>query len=264
MTTEAARSYLDTILEAKKQYLAERQQKTPTAAVVALAEMQARPKPVLNIVTDGAQVTLIGQITLQDTYDPVAAALRYIRSGVDAVSFFTDQRVYRMGMDDLLLVTHGVRNFPVIAQNYVLDEYQVIETRAAGASGLVAYSAVLDRSNLRRVISLAHRWKMTAILQVSNAEEIAYATAVSPHVIGIGNGTDLYFDPERDLPLIRQLIPLVPFHTRMMALGCICTLEDAAAVVDLGVDAVIADETLIASPKYYEKLRALLTRQLTR
>jgi len=260
MATQEAQTHPDTIIEAKKQHLTERQQKTPTAAVVALAEMQARPKPVLNIVTDGTQVTLIGQITLQETYDPVATALHYIREGVDAVSFFTDQRIYRMGMDDLLLVTHGVRNFPVICQNYTLSEYQVTETRAAGASALVVYSAALDRANSRRLVSLAHRWKMTTIFQASNEEDISYANFVSPHVIGIGNGLDLYFNAVRDIPLIERLAPLVPFHTRMMALGCIRKLDDIATAVELGVAAVIADETLINSPKNYAQLRALLVR----
>jgi indole-3-glycerol phosphate synthase len=143
MTTDNLPTNLEAILAAKRQFLMERRAKTPIAAVSALADMQRRPQPILNTVTNGSQVTLIGQITHSDTYDPVAATLRYIREGVDAVSLFTDQIVYRRGLDDLLLVSRGV-NIPVISQDYILDEYHVVEARAAGASALVL-SQVLDQ-----------------------------------------------------------------------------------------------------------------------
>jgi hypothetical protein len=124
------------IVAAKQERLRERQIKTPTAAVLALAEMQTLPRPILNIVTAGESVTVIGQITYAEVYDPVGTALRYARAGVDAVTFFTDQQIYVNGLEDLLLVSRGVSR-PVICQDFILNEYHVMEARAAGAAGLV-------------------------------------------------------------------------------------------------------------------------------
>lgn len=252
---------LETVIATQRTYLQKRQEKTPNAAVVALAEMQARPQPVLNVVTGGAHVTLIGQIVLQDTYDPVSEALRYVRDGADAVSLFTDQRVYSKGMEDLLLVARGIRSTPVICQNYILNEYHVTEVRAAGASAVVVYSSILDRPDLRKIISLAHRWKMTTIVQVSTEEEMTYAASLSPHVIGFGDATTPAFDPQHDIALIQRLKPLLPFYCRMMPLGCIQDMDDVASVIGHGVDAIIADQTLIAPRASYERLRALLDRR---
>jgi indole-3-glycerol phosphate synthase len=136
------------IVAAKQERLRERQIKTPTAAVLALAEMQTLPRPILNIVTAGESVTVIGQITYAEVYDPVGTALRYARAGVDAVTFFTDQQIYVNGLEDLLLVSRGVSR-PVICQDFILNEYHVMEARAAGAAGLVLYASILDVASFR-------------------------------------------------------------------------------------------------------------------
>ena len=264
MTGREDTQNLNTIIEAKRYFLQKRQEKIPNVAVLALAEMQERPVPVLNIVTGGDHVTLIGQICLEETYDPVAAGLRYMRDGAEAVSFLTDQRIYSKGMEDLLLVARGIRNAPMICQDYILNEYHVTEVRATGASAVVAYSAVLDQQTLRNIVSLAHRWKMTSIVQVSDEKEMTYAASLSPHVIGFGDGFAQYFDRDRDLPIIRRLAPMMPFHARMMPLGCLQEVEDVAAVVQLGVDAIIVAESLIATQEPYEQLRALLDRRSSR
>jgi indole-3-glycerol phosphate synthase len=260
MTTQETQTELDIIIKAKRQLLAKRQERTPTPAVIALAEMRERPAPILNVVTDGSRVLLIGRVSLDETYDPVAAALRCVRDGADAIAFFTDMRVYSKGMDDLLLVARGIPSTSVVCQNYILNEYHVTEARAAGAAAIVAHSTVLDKAALRQVVSLAHRLKMTSIVQVSHEEELDYTTALSPHVIGFGDGNSTEFDAERDIPMIEHLNPQVPFHCRTMALGCMHNLDDVAAAVELGMDAVIVDEALIASETTYEQLRALLER----
>jgi indole-3-glycerol phosphate synthase len=247
-----------TIAAAKRQRLALRRERVPDAAVTALAEMQQRPWPVLNIVTDGHCVTLIGQIRHTEIYDPVASALAYVRAGVDAVALFTDHRIYSQGMDDLLLVARGAAQSPVIAQDYVLDEYHVAEVRAAGAAALMVYSSVLSPAAVRQVASSAQRWRMTTIIQVSSADEMAHASAVSPHVIGIGLDQDFHF--ERDFALLEQLRPQAPRYSRVMPLGCLRSLADVEAVLALGVDAIIVDHNLLRQRALLHELLVMLGR----
>ncbi len=248
---------LDTILAVKRQLLAERRAKTPIQAVIALADMQRRPQPILNTVTNGTQIALIGQITRSDTYDPVAATLNYIREGVDAVSLFTDQSVYGRGLDDLLLVSRGV-NIPVITQDYILDEYHVVESRAAGASALILSSTVLDEAGLRNTVTTTQRWRMTAIVQVSNEHELEYAQTLSPHVLGIGTIGD-EVDCSRTVQLFQRLRPHIPYNMRVMVLGCMNKLDDIQTVVDLGVDAIMVSDALLSDPYQSVQLRELLS-----
>ena len=262
MATKEVEINVETVLNAKYAYLEMRKKRTPPMAIIALADMQQDPNPFLNVVTDHRHVTLIGQIRLTETYDPVAMALRYVRSGVNAVSLFTDKHIYTQGMDDLLLVARGVKHTPVLAQDFILNPYHVAEARASGASGLMLYSSILDPVELRDVVSTAQRWKMTTILQANNEQEMLHAAELSPHVIAVGDG--VMFNRERDLPLLERLRSLVPFYTRLMPMGCLVSLDDVAAVLELEVDAIIVDETL-TKPRYEsEQLSEMLDAHVER
>jgi indole-3-glycerol phosphate synthase len=245
----------DTILAAKRRALAHRQEKTPVSAVVALASLQKAPMPVLNMVTNGEHVTVIGQVRHAEIYDPVMSALRYVRSGVDAISMLSDLRVYSKGMDDLTLVARAI-NSPILIQDYILNEYHVAEARAAGASALVLHTGLLDPKALRQVVSATMRWRMTAIVQIESADQLSEVARLSPHVIAVG--TNAPFDPDTDLDLLIRVRERLPFNMRVMPLGCIQTVQALSAVVDIGVDGVIIDEQLFRRPDQFDELRGLI------
>lgn len=251
MSTDKLNLGISAIIAAKRGRLAQRQGKIPASAVIALATMQKHANPILNFVTTRDEIALIGQIRHAEIYDPVAAALRYMRYGVSGISLFTDETIYSKGMDDLTLVARGISK-PLIAQDYILNEYHVAEARAAGASALVLYASILDKTDLRRVVSITQRWRMTSIVQVATEAELEYAAQLSPHVIAIGRPQ--LFDPAYDLELLRRLHPLVPFNSRVMSLACIQTNQDVEDVVGLGVDAVIVDEVLLKQPAMHDQL----------
>ncbi len=259
MTTKDIRLDRDTIIDAKRDYLVERQGRTPLQAVIALATLQRRPRQTLNTIpTNDERIKLIGQIRRSDTYDPVSSALSYVRAGADAVAFFTDHTLYEEDLDDLLMVASGIRNTPLIYQNYVLDEYHAVEARASDASALVLYASVLDTAVLRQTVSVTQRWKMTAIVQVSNENNLQRANDLSPHAIGIGYSEAE--NSEADIQLLEQLRPMMPFNVRVMLMSCLKTLEEVEAAINMGVDAVIVDNTLLGNRKKSEALGKLLER----
>jgi indole-3-glycerol phosphate synthase len=238
---------LDTerILAAKRERLSERQGKVPAAAVLRLAEMQRAPYPLLNVVTGGDHVTLLGQVTYGEVYDPVGSALHLIRAGVDAIAFFTDTHVYDRGLDDLLLVSRGIRR-PVLYQNYVLDEYHVAETRAAGAAAVTLYASLLEPDVLRQTVSIALRWRMATVVQVETREQLEQVSELSPHAIAVGNPHQ--FDTEHDLALLDTLRPHLPRFTQVMLLGGLTTLDHVQAALNLRVDALMLGSGLIDNP----------------
>lgn len=268
MTTKELVPQLDVILAAKRRSLSERKTKTPIEAVRALASMQKRPYPVLSTVADPGSVMLIGQIkytipetgSLGNNYDPVASALRFDQAGVDAIALFTDETLYQRGLDDLVLMSRAV-NLPVISQDYILDEYQVVETRAAGASGLVLHAAVIDSATLRKLVSATQRNRMTAIVQVANQEELDYALALSPYVIGIRSrdaATQML-----DIKNARRLRDQIPSHIRVMFTDGLRSLDEVAAVAELGLHAVIVREAVIHETNPIQTLNHLLNRRIS-
>lgn len=254
MTVKQFDTDTETIIAAKQKRLQERQAKTPNAAVVALAEMQQRPRPVLNIATGGETIAVIAHITHDEIYDPVGLALRYARVGVDAISFFTDSQVYDNGLNDLLLVSRAVA-LPIISQDFILDGYHVAEARAAGASALTLYASLLDRVKLRQAVSLTQRWQMTAILQIEREDQFDLVREVSPHVVAVGTLSE--YDTTSDVELLRRLRPYIPYNMHCMLLDRLATVEDVEAALALGVDALILDDRLLGQP---DTVRAIYDR----
>jgi len=264
MSTKDFIPQAEVVIAAKRQALTDRKSRTPIEAVRALATMQKRPQPILRTVTADAQVMLIGQIKYiqpegdgAGDYDPVATALRFSNAGVEAVSLFTDETIYQGGLDDLVLVSRAVK-VPVISQDYILDEYQIIEARAAGASAIVLSSAILEPSILYKLLSATHRNSMTAIVEVHNPDELNYALSLSPYVIGISNR-----DPwtrEIDVGNIAQLRPLIPQDIRVMVMDGLATLDEIERVIKLGVHAILVREPVLDDLQQVAQLTAMLNR----
>ncbi len=264
MATKELEPQVETIIAAKRQYLKERMAKTPIEAVRALASMQKRPHPVLSNVSQDSPVMMIGQIRyklpqtdrLGENYDPVGLALRYAQAGLDAVALFTDATIYEGGLDDLVLVSRAV-NIPVISEDYILDEYQIVEVRAAGVSALLLSATILEPGQLRALVSATHRNRMTAIVQVHDEDELKHALSLSPYVIGLSSynpHTDTY-----DPTLIARLRAMIPSHIRVMVTDGLKTLDDVATILALDVHAMLICEQVLAEPTAAARLRAMVS-----
>lgn len=251
MTTKKLTPQLNTIIAAKRHYLNQRRVKTPIEAVRALASMQKRPSPILSTVADEDEpVVVIGQIkhNLEQNgnvvYDPVGAALRFVHKKVDAVALFTDQIIYEDGLDDLMFVASAIDK-PVISQDYVLDEYEIVEARAAGASALLLSAAILDNDTLRRMISATQRNLMTAIVQVHNVDELRHAISLSPHVICLSSDNPFTPEIELNLDMTQKMRDLIPNHIRVMISENLKTIHSVARVASFGVDAIMVNEPVL-------------------
>ncbi|MEO8607093.1 MAG: hypothetical protein ABI690_04395 [Chloroflexota bacterium] len=262
MSTKELTPQAEIVIAAKRQALADRKLRTPIEAVRALASMQKRPKAVLNAVATDAQITLIGQIKyaqgkseLLNDYDPVATALRFVKTGIEAVSLLTDEYLYEGGLDDLVLVSRAI-NVPVVSQDYIFDEYQIVEARAAGASALMLSSAILESASLYALLSATQRNRMTGIVQVYDAEELKFALSLSPYVIGLSN-----FDPWTDEYVgdhIRKLRPLIPPNVGVMVTDGLQTLAEIEDIAGLGVHALLVRDTILDNPDQTAQLMSIL------
>jgi indole-3-glycerol phosphate synthase len=250
------------ILQAKRDELAERKQQTPLEAVRALASMQGRPIPLLSSAMSDDEVMLTGQIlytppsSSHEEGDPVAQAVRYARAGIDVISLFTDATIYSGGLDDLMYVVRAVQpfNIPVVSQDYIFDEYQVVEARAAGASGIVLDSALVDDATLRTLVSSTQRNRMTAIVRVADSDRLDAAIALSPQVISFS----MPLPQTRDaVSLLRRLRQRVPPHIRVALTTPMEQADDLTLVAKVGFHGVVLPDRLI-SPSSLIALRARL------
>lgn len=258
MVTKELIPRLDVVVAAKKQYVLERKAQTPIEAVRALASMQKRPLPILNTIpeSDHAPILLIGQITRDadpaQKLDLPATVRRLTQAGVDALALFTDESLYQGGLDDLVMLARAA-HVPVISQDYIVDEYQVVEARAAGASALWLRSSILDSAQLRALVSATQRNRMTAIVEVHNRAELEHALGLSPYVISLNR-----YDPrtETDSPDTPETLrALIPSSSRVILSEMLTSLEAIQEAIRLDVHGVMVEEHLLNNPSLNTLLR---------
>lgn len=245
---------LQAIIDAKRDRLEQRKASTPLDAMRALAGMQKRPPPLLSTVTDDGHVMLFGQIRYGVAYDPVTLALSYAQAGLDAITLFTDDLVYDGGFNDLALITRALP-VPVLMQNYLFDEYQIVEARAAGAASLTLVAHLMDAATLRALVSATQRNRMSATVRVSNSEELHHALEVCPSVIDIGGRDPV--SGTLDVKHIEMLRAQVPASFRVLIHNRLRTLEEAAAIAPLKPDGVLISPRLLEQDDALPKLREI-------
>lgn len=256
MTTRSLQVNRDIILATRRHFLRERQKHTPAAAVLSLAHMQRRPRPILNYASDGKEITLIAQVSRREIYDPISSALHCIAHGAQAISFFTDHAIYKDDFDDMVMLARAVKDVPVIYQNYTLDEYGVLSARAADASGLVAYASLMPESMLQKVVGLTQRWKMSVLIQINDAHELQNALRLSPHALCFGE--NLSSNVRRTAEEVAMVRESLPHHVRVLLMNTLHTLEDVDFALRARVDALIVDEELLKVEKYAHAIQAMI------
>lgn len=259
MATGSLQVNRDIILATKKQHIKQRQKQTPMEAVLSLAQMQKRPRGVLNYSSDGEKVSIIAQVSRREIYDPVTSALHCIVNGADAIGFFTDHSIYHNDLDDLLMVCRAVKDVPVVYQNYVLNEYEVMAARGADASAIVVYASLMDAQRLRQTVSTSQRWKMSTIVQVSDEQDLELAQTLSPHALSFGDNLSSNIAATvNDVLAVRDKLPS---HYRVLLTHSLHTLDEVELALSARVDALIVDEDLLKHERSAKMLHSMVEEQ---
>lgn len=254
---------LDDITARTRETIEARKKRVPRTAIHALAQIRYSRRPLDTVsYLRNHELSLIAQIkrsTLDQgrifqTYDPVYLARHFESNGAAAIAVSTEQHYHEGRLDHLTMVKEAVR-VPVWCHDFIIDEYQLYEIRAAGADGLMLISTLLDDTRLRVMVSLTQRLGMAAMVTVRNEEEAARALSVDPRVVGISCRDP--FTHEIDLDLPGRLRPLFRSHTTVIALGGIRTSEDAQHLADAQIDGIFAGEALLTAEDMAAKVRAL-------
>jgi len=193
--------------------------------------------------------------------DPAALARSYADGGAGAVSVLTEPRWFQGSLGDLEAIAASV-GVPTLRKDFVVDDYQLWESRAAGASAVLLIVAALDDATLQRLLATAAHAELDALVEVHDAGEAARAAAAhtacggSPRlVIGV-NARDLAtlaVDPDR-FAAVRDA---VPSHALAVAESGVRGPDDVRRLAGLGADAVLVGEHVARAPDPAAAVRAL-------
>ena len=271
-----ADSFLDQIVDRKRQEIADRKAAVPVEQLRETIGTLGRPRNFFHAVTrDPAKstppkrVNLIAEIkrsspslgVIRHDFDPVAIARAYAAAGADALSVLTDGP----GFGGELAFIHAVRDavkLPVLRKDFILDAYQVYESRAAGADAILLIAECLRTNELIDLQILATELHLTCLIEVHDVEHlmrIQDRVIGFPHrsysLLGINNRDLRTF--ATDLGTTLRASDLIEDKSVLVSESGIATLADVRKLRRAGVRAVLVGETLMRSDDVAATVRDL-------
>jgi indole-3-glycerol phosphate synthase len=181
---------------------------------------------------------------IRDDLDPAERAALYADRGAAAISVLTDGPFFGGSVSDLRSAAAKVA-VPVLRKDFILDELQVVEARAAGAAAVLLIVRALPRERLEALLRIAAREELDALVEVHTASELEAALEAGARIVGV-NSRDL--DTFRiDTAAAWRLLRRVPADVVAVAESGMADLPDVIQARDQGADAVLIGTALSAS-----------------
>ncbi len=248
-----ATSVLDQICARKREHVAAVKTRRPLSAVVDDAAGAAPPRGFIarlaGAVGRGGH-GLIAEIKraspstglIRADFDPAALARAYQRGGASCLSVLTDTPSFG-GADDHLSAARAAVDLPVLRKDFMVDVYQVVESRALGADCILVILAALEDDLAREIEELAAALGMDVLIEVHDEAELERALAMRSPLIGINN-RDLK-TLKTDVDVTRRLAPAVPEGREVVSESGLATPEDLADMARVGARRFLIGEALM-------------------
>jgi len=244
---------LDKIVATKREELARAKAALPEAR---LRERLAGAPPVRDFFAalgGGPPVRLIAEVkkaspsagVIREDFDPVAIARIYQEHGASCLSVLTDEPYFQGSLEYLRQIRAAVE-LPVLRKDFIIDPYQVIEARVAGADAVLLIAECLSGEALGTLHDAIVALGMTPLVELYEPANLARVLAAGARLVGINNRNLKTF--QTDLEHTIRLRPQIPADRLVVGESGIRTRADVKRLEAAGVDAILVGESLMARP----------------
>lgn len=255
---------LDEILAHKAGEVAERARARPLAEIRATAEAASPPRGFAAALRD-RRPGVIAEIkkaspskgVIRPDFEPAGIARAYEAGGAACLSVLTDER-YFQGHDTYLTAAREATALPALRKDFVVDAWQVFESRTLGADCILLIVAALDPDRLAEFGALARDLGMDVLVEVHDAAEVETALALAPTLLGINNRDLRTFETTLDTTL--ALLPAIPPEVTVVTESGIHAPGDVRRMRDAGVEAFLVGEAFMREAQPGDALERLFFR----
>ncbi len=255
---------LDTILAYKREEVTARKAQIPQIVHAAngvdwprydfLQALHAPKVGDVSLIAEVKKASPSAGIIRQD-FAPSQIARIYEESSASCVSVLTDERFFQ-GHDAYLLAIRQSVNLPLLRKDFIIDPYQIYESRVFGADAILLIVAALAPSELADYRALAGEIGLAALVEVHTEKEMQIALDAGATLIGI-NSRDLNTFVT-DLGTVERLAAMVPAGVTLVAESGIKTPADVERVAQAGAKAILVGETFMRAPDIGAAVRELM------
>jgi indole-3-glycerol phosphate synthase len=193
---------------------------------------------------------------LATQFDPASIARLYQQGGAAALSVLTDEKHFQGSLSDLESARSAV-GIPILRKDFTIDAYHVHQAAAHGADAILLIAAILSERQMRDFRELAEHYRMAALVEVHDEEELKPAIASGARMIGVNNRNLHTFEVSLETSL--DLADKIPSGVTRIAESGIHSLDDVKRLSAVGFQAFLVGEHLMKSGDPVAALRALLS-----
>jgi indole-3-glycerol phosphate synthase len=263
-SSSRSKNILDRIVEARRASVAHRKRVLPEVALkLAVEKKVAPPRDFPGALARAGRINIISELkkaspsrgVIRDEYAPAVLAASLEEAGAAALSVLTEEDFFSGSLGDLKEASRVTR-IPILRKDFIVDPWQVWETRAAGADSFLLIAAVLNDEELRELLALGRALKMEALVEVHSREELERVLDAGARMIGVNNRDlrDFRVHLETSLGLVER----IPEECIAVSESGLRTYDDLAQLQRAGFDAFLIGEHVMQSADPAAALRALL------
>jgi len=219
-----------------------------------VAALRDQTRPGMRVIAEVKRASPSAGLIRPD-FDPVAIARTYEQNGAACVSVLTDEHFFQGKLEYLTAIRAAI-SLPVLRKDFLIDRYQVLEARAAGADCVLLIAECLNDCQMRDLYFYASELGMASLIEIHDPEHLDRVLKLEPELLGVNNRNLKTF--ETDLQHSIRLKEQIPHDTLLVSESGIHSRAHVELLENAGIRAMLVGETLMRSPDIGQKLRELL------
>lgn len=259
-------SILDRIVATKRHEIAAAKLARPERELLEAIRHASPPRDFFAALAAPGPIKLIAEVkkaspskgVIREDFDPVSIARTYAQHGATCLSVLTDEPYFQGSLDYLRQIRAAVE-LPLLRKDFILDPYQLLEARAAGADAVLLIAECLDDCLLRSLHTRAVELGLTPLVELYEPTNLPRVLEAGATLIGVNNRDLHTFIVDLDHTL--RLRPQIPQHCMLVGESGIYTRDDVLKLAAGGVDAILVGESLMREPDIGAAVDRLLGRR---
>lgn len=254
---------LDEIIAYKKMELAETKRRAPFPDIKAKASGAEPTRGFGRALSGTGDIRLIAEVkkaspskgVIREDFDPVTIARSYEESGASCLSVLTEKKFFQGELEYLGRIRKAVK-LPLLRKDFIIDEYQIHEARAAGADSILLIAACLEREQMTDYLGIAQQLGLDVLVESHTYKELDKSLRAGAMLVGINNRDLSTFTVSLQTTL--DLLKDIPDDRTVVSESGIKTRDDVVKLQNAGVDAVLVGESLMREKDIGKKVKELL------
>jgi indole-3-glycerol phosphate synthase len=253
MRVKAPANILERILARKREEITRRQREHTLDQLYEQVKEQPAPRGftrALRSRIDTQRAAVIAEVKkaspskglIREDFDPAAIAASYQAGGASCLSVLTDRDFFQ-GAESDLVVARAACTLPVLRKDFMIDPWQVVESRAIGTDCILLIVAALEQAQMVELAATAADLAMDVLVEVHDGAELDRALELAPTLVGINNRDLRTFNTSLETTL--ALAPRVPGDTMLVTESGIHTVEDVTRMREAGINAFLVGEAFM-------------------